>query len=86
MKLTPDDQWALITLAGRPRNGGNRPGARMGPGGRPRERPGDPRAPHPRELGRALPVADVAIELEKLVWNRFRQLRIEPEAQLAANP
>ena len=24
---------ALITLAGRPRNGGNRPGARMGPGG-----------------------------------------------------
>jgi lipoyl(octanoyl) transferase len=39
-----------------------------------------------RELGRALTVADVAIELEKLVWNRFRQLRVEPEAQLAANP
>jgi lipoyl(octanoyl) transferase len=38
-----------------------------------------------RELGRALTVADVAIELEKLVWNRFRQLRIEPEAHLAAN-
>lgn len=38
-----------------------------------------------RELGRALPVADVAIELEKLVWKQFRQLRIEPETQLAAN-
>jgi lipoyl(octanoyl) transferase len=38
-----------------------------------------------RELGRALSVADVAIEFEKLVLKRYRQLRIEPEAQLAAN-
>jgi lipoyl(octanoyl) transferase len=38
-----------------------------------------------RELGRALTVADVAIEFEKLVLKRFRQLRVEPEAQLATN-
>jgi lipoyl(octanoyl) transferase len=37
-----------------------------------------------REAGRALTVADVAMELEKLVLNQFRQLR-ESEMQLEAN-
>lgn len=37
-----------------------------------------------REVGRALTVADVAMELEKLVLNQFRQLR-KSEMQLEAN-
>lgn len=37
-----------------------------------------------REVGRALSVADVAMELEKLVLNQFRQLR-KSEMQLEAN-
>jgi lipoyl(octanoyl) transferase len=38
-----------------------------------------------RELEAPISVADVAIELEKLVLNRFHQLRIDSEKQLAAN-